>query len=629
MSFGALKRVFLTIIVLSLFISAASASHTKVLGVKESGGRTEGISADLYVEVADGQGRIFVETMPLTEIDTQASARLAADVSCDIVSNIEGVPDCRSSDFFYVLRSDYTMVGGPSAGAAMTVATMAELLNKTIASNVMMTGTINPDGSVGAVGGLVEKVDAAYAAGADIVLIPKGQTMVYVNLQGSLTSMLVNLTTYGKQQWGVDVIEVADVKEAFRYMTGYEIVQTSSSDLEQANVEYNQVMRKVAQNLINYSNIMLNQTRSKLDASSLGLIYSENIRSKLDAAETEMGEASDLFWQGKFYSAASYAVDAGKEISYADKLIMFYQTPSTTAYVNGVLEAVSLNISQVSAELTKVVEIDSVKDIEALMVAVDRIRKAENLLDEAINASFRENLESALDLASFAEIRKVTSLQWSMLKNEFAGDDNLTFNVTKLRSLSQERLEYARISLTYAYANGIGATNVFLSQAEDYLDSAEQAFLKGEYVFSLFASLETKALANLAMETKGMSNAELESKIPDSENAALQAIYNAESRGLLPILARSYLDYGRTFEESSPVTALIFLGYSKEFAKVSYDIVEAMGEADSLLTTEETTLRISTNTTEEDILSTYLFLFCGFLLGILLSMYRIDKKINI
>lgn len=612
--------------VFSVLISTASASHTKVLGVKESGGRTEGISADLYVELDDGYGRIFVETMPLTEIDTQASARLAADVSCDIVSNIDGVPDCRNSDFFYVLRSDYTMVGGPSAGAAMTIATMAELLNKTIASNVMITGTINPDGSVGAVGGLVEKVDAAYAAGADTVLIPSGQTMVYVSIQGSLTSMLVNLTTYGKEQWGVDVIEISNVRDAFEYMTGYEIVETSSSDLEKANAEYNQIMRKVAQNLMNYTEESLLKTKIELDDSSLSLIYSETIEGKLDAAESELNDASDLFWQGKFYSAASYAVDAAKEIKYAEKLITFYQTPSTQAYVNGILEEVSLNISQTSAKLIQEIQVDSIKDIEAIMLAIDRTRKAENLLDEAINSSFRNNLESALDLASFAEVRRLTAEEWAMLKDEFVGEENITFNVTKLRSLSQERLEYARISVTYAYANGIGSTNVFLSQAEDYLGSAEEAFLNGEYVFSLFAALETKALANLAMETKGMDMNELEDKIPESENAALQAIYNAESRGLLPILARSYLDYGKTFGESNPVTSLIFLGYSKEFAKVSYDIVDAMGETDSLLQSDGAILRLSTNSSDEDILSTYLFLACGVLLGVLLSMYRIDKK---
>ena len=336
-----MAEAILLLFAFSLVLSAASASHTKVLGVKETGGRTEGISADLYVETASGQGRVFVETMPLTEIDTQASARLASDVSCDIASNVEGATECQNLDFFYVLRSDYTMVGGPSAGAAMTVAALAELLNKTIASNVMITGTINPDGSVGAVGGLVEKVDAAYAIGADTVLIPKGQTMVYVNIQGSLTSMLVNLTTYGKEQWGVNVIEVADVKEAFEYMTGYEIVETSISDIEAANTEYNQIMKKVAQNLINYSNDILDETMNKLDSSSLGIIYSENVRSKLDSADSELQEASNLFWQGKFYSAASYAVNAGKSVLHADKLITFYQTPTTQAYVSGVLEGVS------------------------------------------------------------------------------------------------------------------------------------------------------------------------------------------------------------------------------------------------------------------------------------------------
>ena len=62
------------------------------------------------------------------------------------------------------------------AGGALTVATIAALLNQTVKEGVVMTGTINEDGTIGSVGGVLKKAKAAKEIGAIVVLVPKGQS---------------------------------------------------------------------------------------------------------------------------------------------------------------------------------------------------------------------------------------------------------------------------------------------------------------------------------------------------------------------------------------------------------------------------------------------------------------------
>jgi len=68
-------------------------------------------------------------------------------------------------------------IGGPSAGLAFTLALIDELsrgdlLGKT---RVAATGTMSPDGKVGAIGGLVQKAVAVRDSGATLFLVPTGQ----------------------------------------------------------------------------------------------------------------------------------------------------------------------------------------------------------------------------------------------------------------------------------------------------------------------------------------------------------------------------------------------------------------------------------------------------------------------
>jgi PDZ domain-containing protein len=72
---------------------------------------------------------------------------------------------------------DTQLVGGPSAGLAFTLAIVDDLTpgSLTGGKRVAVTGTIAPDGSVGAVGGVEQKAITARTNGVQLMIVPKSE----------------------------------------------------------------------------------------------------------------------------------------------------------------------------------------------------------------------------------------------------------------------------------------------------------------------------------------------------------------------------------------------------------------------------------------------------------------------
>ncbi len=106
-------------------------------------------------------------------------------------------------------------VDGPSAGGLTTAAFLAAMLDVPVRPGVTLTGTVNPDGSIGPVGGIPDKMRGAKEKGKTHVGYPVGQR--YDFDRGSRT--LVDLHGLGAEL-GVEVREVRDIFEAYELLTG-------------------------------------------------------------------------------------------------------------------------------------------------------------------------------------------------------------------------------------------------------------------------------------------------------------------------------------------------------------------------------------------------------------------------
>jgi PDZ domain-containing protein len=86
--------------------------------------------------------------------------------------------DTRTVSLPFEVKISTTDIGGPSAGLAFTLALLDELTSGDLmgTSHVVATGTISDDGSIGAIGALEQKAVAVKASGADLFLVPAGQS---------------------------------------------------------------------------------------------------------------------------------------------------------------------------------------------------------------------------------------------------------------------------------------------------------------------------------------------------------------------------------------------------------------------------------------------------------------------
>ena len=114
------------------------------------------------------------------------------------------------------LRYDITgPIDGPSGGAALTVGTMAAITGHAVRPKVAITGTVAPDGTVGAVSQVPAKVRAARKAGYTTVLVPLANRTEF----DPATGATVDLPALGREL-GMQVRVVRDVGQAYRAFTG-------------------------------------------------------------------------------------------------------------------------------------------------------------------------------------------------------------------------------------------------------------------------------------------------------------------------------------------------------------------------------------------------------------------------
>jgi uncharacterized protein len=197
-----------------------SKAKINLVAVDQNG---NGISTMLIVEAKPGKGETLANIDKLLFwTDTQQSIQTAKSVA----ESMTGI-SASNYDLTYSIESNASVVGGPSAGAALTIATIAALKNETIRGDIIITGTVNEDGSIGQIGGILEKAKAAKDVGAKVFLVPEGQgQMTFLRPEESCVtkgSFKFCETTYktvtvniGKDA-GIPVLEVGNVTEAYKY----------------------------------------------------------------------------------------------------------------------------------------------------------------------------------------------------------------------------------------------------------------------------------------------------------------------------------------------------------------------------------------------------------------------------
>jgi len=186
----------------------------------------EGALINISVEIQPGKGRVLVQTTPLMGVVFQDAANTAVFVA----ENKTG-KQLSSSDVIFSITADQEIPGvdGPSAGALMTLLTISAINGNKLNDSITLTGTIDNEGNVGAIGGVLEKAQAAEAGGKTLFLLPRenSELITYTLRERSIGGFTVvervpktvDAKEYIKENVGIDVEYVDTIDDVLKYET--------------------------------------------------------------------------------------------------------------------------------------------------------------------------------------------------------------------------------------------------------------------------------------------------------------------------------------------------------------------------------------------------------------------------
>lgn len=535
------KTISLIFLLFVVSISQVSAYREEgkigLLTVSESlnGTVQRGGVADLYLSIKPGSGRIYIDSFPLSRLDTQITMRFASELACDFLQL-----DCSNLDFFYNIRADSSIVGGPSAGAAATLLTIAMLDNQDIDEKVIMTGTINSGYLIGPVAGISEKTFAAQRYGYEKVLIPRWDA----------------LNESFEENRTLKIIYVSRIEDALLEFTGKNYSKEYSPVVP--SIDYINTMRKITIDLcakyggFTDNRIVMPNISDILPDLGSDSSYDSNFSS--NSSSNSSKEEKDYFVlalqeidRGSYYSAASYCFGGNVRIS--RKL---YEGISN----NGLKQEYAKLLGELSIQdsFLKKQEIKTITDLETYMIVKERIEEARSILRE----EDPDNL-SGRNIA-YAKERLDTAVSWSKFFSidgkEFSRNiDVLETACNKKLSETEERINYLQVY----YPRDVDRSE--LNKAYGYSQS-------GEYALCIFTAAKAKAEVDVILGALFLNNDDVGELLQEKLDAASVVINRQQESGLFPILGYSYYEYANSLSSEEPYSALLYAEYALEMSNL-------------------------------------------------------------
>ena len=536
-----------------------------------------GIISTITVTIQDhGSGRVFVDTLPLAQIDMQGSARLAVKVASAYVQSDNNCNINPSSyDYFFVIRTSAPIIGGPSAGAIMTTAVISLLENWDMDEHTVMTGMINPDGSIGPIGGIPKKIDAANSVGATRFLIPKGQgtyteySTETVNtpwgVQVVSNEQTKNISDYASETYGIEVIEVEDINDVLLYYTGHSIPLTSSNE-SSATDEYISSMKPLATTLLQQAEDSLNQANTLYDQTeipkSFFINYDQQLTETLENAEKSYEESQNWYDQQKYYTSTSKSFQSLINTRFINYACNYFNATDKKSHMNELYNE-SFTYYQQQAQQAQQAEVQGAISLQCIGAAQKRATEASRYFTTAAALIGQNEDFSAIYQLAFGVQRAESISWWLGLQNQF--NETSHYSDEDIEQLANDYIQDAQQAIVYAgvILGEVGSSSTLLTDAQTMLDNAKEDNTNGYPSAALFEALEALAKANLALELVDATTEEkIASKIERANQSAHVGISESRSIGIEPILAVSYYEFAESLIDENVQNSLFYYKYS-------------------------------------------------------------------
>ncbi len=446
-----------------------------------------GTTTNVTVMVTEGWGDVYVSTYSLTQEDFQGAATAAARVVCSLL----GV-NFSSYNFYFKVQGTAVIVGGPSAGAAMAIAVYSAITGAPINKSVMITGMISPDGTIGPVGGVYEKAQAAARSGAKVFLVPPGQSVVvtYVTVERrvgpfrvySTQPRVINLTEYAMKEWGLAVREVSTIVDVIRAFFNVEIPQPSPGAIAVSG----RVLEKVAE----VRERMLSKAEGEL-ASASALVNSSQL-SRLARAllGRRLSDARDYLARAKALRGVeaiqllTYSISISRWVSL---LASYYSGDELSRYVSDYIDRLNAFLTSLGERSPR-----NFQELNYLVIATDLAVRSARLYNESTRL-WSGDPEAALQNLAYSS---------AFLEEAEAWAENLGRGPPfPAHQAAQTYLSVARSTWPYAYAviSSSGGSTTLVELAGSYYSFAVSSYSSGRSLLAAVAAAKSVAIAEAAL----------------------------------------------------------------------------------------------------------------------------------
>lgn len=527
-------------------VSAVNSNQDSItlLAVSESDdGTLSGSTATMYLQIKPGSGAIFIESYPASKIDTQVATRVANEIACEFTDK-----DCSKYDFFYTIRADSPIIGGPSGGGATAVLTLAVLEHLEIRKDIAMTGAISSGGVIGPVAGIPEKVLAAQNSGNEIAIVPilaiknesdiEEENPFNISLEktNQTSEVFKPLTFQDIKNYTVQIEPVLTLYEALNFATTKDI--KPKPDAFSVSPYYKIQMNKTGSQLCQRTQDLLAETLPNQENNTL-YIQAMSFLNKSDNAPFDA-----------YYTKASFCFSANLQL----RQLLLENVSQEVLLEN------YKRLNDSLSEFSKAVEtqpLNTLADLETYVIVTERLLEVEEYLDELNKSNISSNI-----LGAGIE-RYASAVAWSGFFG-LEGSENIELNEASLRyACNQEvqkvesRLNYLRTLLPESY----------LTRVVNDLDVTYRYQREHSYELCLFKATKTKAFANLFLSSLMVDNDKLPDLIQAKQDRTKTVL--SENKDRFAILGYSYYEYSNAFVDEDPYSGLVFAEYALAFSDVS------------------------------------------------------------
>lgn len=523
----------------------------------EDGGLRGVLSVLTLTAQQPGRGDVFLRTEPLAEVDMLGAARLAVTAAGEITGR--GVDEW---DYFYTVTTSSPVIGGPSGGAAMATAATAILMNWSLDPDVAMTGMVNPDLTVGPVGGIYHKAEALASIGIQEFLVPAGQSVQLTTFRETdedgvtqTYTEVVDVAAHAREHWDLAITEVEDLYDVIPTMAGFTLQRPTTNVDPSHAAAYRQLMQGLSSTQRTQASDQHDRAQAALtaNASRFSAADQRAMQGALNTSAARITDAENAAAASKYYQSSSFSFQSLVQTRFVLAFTSFDADASDfPSYVQAYLE--NSRTLREDADGARVNPFPWTPNELGAQAAVElRLNEASELLDAAQAQWAAGNHGSALERSGYARERLQSAQWWSTIRDRVEALSNVEAEITRaqVEALSQSMASTSTLLDTYAtrLLSQIqpGSTHPLLAQASQSISRGRAAMDSDQVAMALFSYVEAASQVTAAIASLNPEEV-LRSQLESLRERAAFEIALARGFGVEPIFASSQFEFAEYLE---------------------------------------------------------------------------------